>query len=1190
MSNDQYDNLTAQIDSYQDRFAGDKLIPSFAKLYSQYTRLSNNQTGLSGWNGQIEFTNRLNDAIKLINIGLYDKKEHGKKWSGTLKRAGEILEWLSHPHLNEVKLPILFLSAATYQLAGYPAMALGLLNNSDRDSEQSVILRLLLAADFPELEKCLQEYWSDYDFTNTDIPIEEAVLHELIRSVGIVSMYMRWGEDSRIDIVRNKLMAISKLQIYHEDPLSWLLARLCTELIVDYITNSLRSHTQPIISQMNIEGEHALENYLRNSFLAKKSLVWTSQIKGIFQLTNKKSFALCTPTGTGKTTIAELAIIKELFSKNELTDGLDWLQDFFPAPIAIYLVPSRALATEIEMKLNNIFRKIGDKPIKVTGLYGGIDWGPTDAWITSDERTVLVCTYEKAEALIRFLGPLFLSRVSLVVIDEAHSIQFDGKRETLITADNRSLRLEALSNRLLIHLNDQKSRVIALSAVAAGGSNTLAQWVSGDFESQAETASYRSTRQLIGRLNWNISGDYKIYYDVMNGAALRFNQKQEGENRPFIPRPFNSFPIDFSLLPKAFTGKGPSKKLRPYLVWAAIQMATKDESGNQSSVLVSITQQIGGYAKDFLIIIEKILKGVKLPKFFDEPIGENKVIWDKCVRSCEDYFGADSVEYKLLKMGVAVHYGNMPGLTARLLVEVINKKIVPIVLATSTLSEGINLPFETVIIPTLIRNRELLPTREFANLIGRAGRPGVATEGRTLIMLEENAEEWNDIQPKEHYLTMLEQILNSVSSVNYTQSPMAELMRELYEKWRLAFNSTDEVQFIKWLEDTIPLQNDKDTLDISFNVEEILDTFDGILLSSLVELELIDVNNISPIRLEESLKDMWKKSYAFYASSEKERLEDIFLKRGIAIPTKIYTNSKQRRRIYKTSLSPRYAHEVILAIPTIKQYLLKGEKYYEWNTNEKFEYILEIVRLIFSLKKFQVKGTIGKGKNIKVMDEVLLWWLDPNQTAIKPDASQLSAWTKYVNFTFTYQFNWGIGTVLSLILDEVYDGELIPTSLESWSDTELPWVVFWLKEMISWGTLDPVAAYLLARGFSDTRKTALKLAKEYYEYAEKLSNDVYNAVEIRNWVQFNLAESSKRKDLALNLIPIQLLRDFQNHSVTDWKVYPIIKQERCIWIDPAGYELAYSIRSEYDIFDLNKSDFILNYKEKVVRVREYLTS
>ena len=36
-------------------------------------------------------------------------------------------------------------------------------------------------------------------------------------------------------------------------------------------------------------------------------------------------------------------------------------------------------------------------------------------------------------------------------------------------------------------------------------------------------------------------------------------------------------------------------------------------------------------------------------------------------------------------------------------------------------------------IPTLRRNSSYLSATEFANLIGRTGRPGVATEGRSLV-------------------------------------------------------------------------------------------------------------------------------------------------------------------------------------------------------------------------------------------------------------------------------------------------------------------------------------------------------------------------------------------------------------------------------------------------------------------------
>lgn len=1192
MSDENSINSVTEIAEFQSKFAGDKLPPNFAKLYSQYTRLSYQQSGLVGWNGSLEFNYRLNDAVKLIDVALFDKRQNGSQWRGTLRRAGEILEWLSHPELNENKFPVRFLSAAAYQLAGFPALALGLLNTENIDSEKSDILRSLLSSNFPQLEIDVQEYWVEELEDNDDsVHFEESIIKELIRSIGILNMYMRWGDGSRLEIAQQKLKAMSKLQTHHQDPFSWLLSKLCAEIFQEFIKTSLRLQVNGIKSELAPEGKHALEKYLRNSYLGRKSLVWSSQIKGITQLVDSNSFALCTPTGTGKTTIAELAIIMGLFKSTKVDENSEWINEFlgdlFPAAIVIYLVPSRALATEVEIKLNSVFKNIGNKPVKVTGLYGGIDWGPTDAWLTSNERTVLICTYEKAEALIRFLGPLFLSRVSLVVIDEAHTIQFDGKNETLVTSDNRSLRLETLCNRLFMHLDDQKSRIIALSAVAAGGANTLAQWVSGDRDSKAETTSYRSTRQLIGRLEWSKTGTYKIFYDLMNGSVLNFDTGHGDGTVPFIPKPFAQFPIIYSDIPKMFTNEGPSKKSRPHLLWAALQIAKIDESGNQSSVLISVTQHISGYAKDFLYILEKTFKKVQLPNYFNEPSeGPNKILWEKCLRSLEDYFGLDSVEYKLLKKGIVVHYGNMPGLTARLLVEIVNKKIVHIVLATSTLSEGINLPFETVLIPTLIRNRDLLSTREFSNLVGRAGRPGIATEGRALIMLEDVPIGWSDNQPNENYKIMLGQLSGREGSTTEAKSPITELLRDLEYKWRIAFNSDDTYQFMKWLEETIPYENEDD-ITISSSAEELLDTLDGILISTLVELELINEDTLSTVELEEKLRNIWIKSYAYFASAEQSHFGEIFLKRGISIPVNIFPDSSERRKIYRTSFSPRFANELISLMPIIVDHLSSGSDYYQWEIAKKLEFFNETADLIFSLKKFQVENSLGRGGNKKDMKDLLYWWLIPNQEVVKPDPSQLSAWVKYINYTFTYQFNWGIGTVISLILDEVHDGRVLPTSLESWNNSGLPWIVFWMKEMITWGTIDPVAAYLLSRGVCDTRAAALEESNKYYIFSHELASDIYDATVIRDWVQSNYAKSIESNNL-VEEIPVYLLKDFGDHLTKDWRVYPIRKEEKFIWIDPAGYEFAYSFVTDNETFDTFSTDFTLNYKDKIVKVKRYM--
>lgn len=79
-------------------------------------------------------------------------------------------------------------------------------------------------------------------------------------------------------------------------------------------------------------------------------------------------------------------------------------------------MPSRALAGEVEAKLKS---ELGADMI-VTGLYGGTDWGITDYRLEAETPTVLVATVEKAEALMRFVGPFLIARLRLLIIDEVH--------------------------------------------------------------------------------------------------------------------------------------------------------------------------------------------------------------------------------------------------------------------------------------------------------------------------------------------------------------------------------------------------------------------------------------------------------------------------------------------------------------------------------------------------------------------------------------------------------------------------------------------------------------------------------------------------------------------------------------------------------------------------------------------------
>jgi hypothetical protein len=81
---------------------------------------------------------------------------------------------------------------------------------------------------------------------------------------------------------------------------------------------------------------------------------------------------LCTPTGSGKTTVATHAVVQDLFA-DPYDDPLG-LAGIGPGNLVLYLVPSRALAAEIEGRSAQDLKGIAAEPVVVTGLYGGVDW------------------------------------------------------------------------------------------------------------------------------------------------------------------------------------------------------------------------------------------------------------------------------------------------------------------------------------------------------------------------------------------------------------------------------------------------------------------------------------------------------------------------------------------------------------------------------------------------------------------------------------------------------------------------------------------------------------------------------------------------------------------------------------------------------------------------------------------------
>ncbi len=165
--------------------------------------------------------------------------------------------------------------------------------------------------------------------------------------------------------------------------------------------------------------------------------------KGLFE---DKNLLVCTPTASGKTLVAELAILNAVFHDKGK---------------ALYVVPLRALASE---KFKD-FKKLYDKYMKVAISSGDID--SADSYL--ERYDVIITTSEKLDSLIRHHAQ-WLSHVKVLILDEIHLLNDAGRGPTLEV-------ITTIMRKML-----PKLQLIGLSATI-GNPKELAEWLNAELVS-----------------------------------------------------------------------------------------------------------------------------------------------------------------------------------------------------------------------------------------------------------------------------------------------------------------------------------------------------------------------------------------------------------------------------------------------------------------------------------------------------------------------------------------------------------------------------------------------------------------------------------------------------------------------------------------------------------------------------------
>lgn len=389
------------------------------------------------------------------------------------------------------------------------------------------------------------------------------------------------------------------------------------------------------------------------------------------------------PTSAGKTRATEL-IIRAAFLAQRTS-------------MAVIVAPFRSLCHDIRTDLSEAFASENILLNEATESYQ-FDISFDDA----ARSTVLIVTPEKLLYLIRRM-PELVERIGLIIYDEGH--QFEGM--------SRGPTYELLLSTLKMSLSPD-AQVILISAVI-GNASEISNWLIG-VDHVVGGEGLLPTTKSIAFATWQDQRGQLQYVSPTDPDDLEF----------FVPRVIERVQLGRlkqETAPRMFplsTGADVGLYLGLRVVGngsVALFCGKKTSAANLCRRAAEIFERLAPYARPVAVSdADEIAKIAALTAI---------------------ELGQDSDAALAAPLGVLGHHGDTPhGL--RLCIEhAMRTGKAKFVVCTSTLAQGVNFPIKYLIVTATQQGRERIRVRDFHNLIGRAGRAGMHTEGSVLFSAPE---------------------------------------------------------------------------------------------------------------------------------------------------------------------------------------------------------------------------------------------------------------------------------------------------------------------------------------------------------------------------------------------------------------------------------------------------------------------
>lgn len=730
------------------------------------------------------------------------------------------------------------LGAASYYLADMPGSAIVLsnklenLNNGLTESRIELLLEWLLKAKYNEL----------LIFDN------EKQISKLIYS--LTSMVCVFFNEN-IDVTTDVLEVTKSLRDFcHErgSDRELLLADIVASVIKHKISNS-SFNLLPQYTGLPIEAwKPALSKptFIREFWPAQKLL----GDAGVFSGT---SAVIQLPTSAGKTKSAEL-IIRSAFLSGR-------------ASVAVIIAPFRSLCREISTSLAAAF---GNEDVKINQLNDIPQIDEFDdalfAEIIEIEEsdvtplTVIVATPEKLIYLLRHKPELSAS-ISLVIYDEGH--QFDtGSRgvtyELLLTSLKREL--------------EKNTQHVLISAVLSNA-ESIGNWLYDGEGKVVNGAECLSTERSIAFSSWRRGMGQFHYIDPFDINTEEF----------FVPRVMESLEIPRQgreTAERFFPPRDDKSLIAAYLGIKLCEHGPVAVFCGQKSSVIKICREV--------------IKPLERIEALNAPIVHSDQDEIKKIgKLSEVHLGSSSVITKAIKRGILPHSANIPN-GLRISVEyAMENGLGRCVVCTSTLAQGVNLPIKYLVVSGVFQGEKQISTRDFHNLLGRAGRAGKHTEGSIIFADTELFDQ--RYTSKRWQWSQMSNLLDPSKSEECLSS-LLTLVKPFYED-PFAIDPIAFLQSPETYQQSVIRNGHLQKIDVTDLLKQMrqrvnyLESLESFLLANLNRDEMLE---------DQALVEVYKKTFAFSLANdnEKQKLAEVFT----VVAEKVKQIDEEKRSYYGRAL------------------------------------------------------------------------------------------------------------------------------------------------------------------------------------------------------------------------------------------------------------------------------------------------